>query len=81
MKRLLFLYILFSVSNYLMAQWVQTNGPLGGGVGCISSIDTMLFVGTEDGVFRSADDGASWNPTSLENIIVISLATSNTLDY
>jgi photosystem II stability/assembly factor-like uncharacterized protein len=61
-------------NNHLMAQWVQTNGPEGGNAMCLASIDTMLFVGTEDGVFRSKDDGTSWNPTGLKSTIVVSLA-------
>ena len=42
----LLLVVLLSSSNQLMAQWVQTNGPEGGEISCIASIDTSLFVGT-----------------------------------
>jgi len=62
--------------NHLTAQWIQTNGPQGGEVKCLASIDSFLFAGTEDGVYRSVDNGASWNPTGLENIVT-SLASKS----
>jgi photosystem II stability/assembly factor-like uncharacterized protein len=78
MRRILRILVLiafiFPGTNHLMAQWVQTDGPEGGNVFCLTSIDTMLFVGTDNGVFRSADNGASWNPTTLDYRIVVSLA-------
>ncbi|HOT97953.1 MAG TPA: T9SS type A sorting domain-containing protein [bacterium] len=61
--------ILLFTSNHLLAQWIQTAGPKGGEVKCLASVDSILFAGTEDGVFRSIDNGASWNPTGLENIV------------
>jgi photosystem II stability/assembly factor-like uncharacterized protein len=72
MKRLylaLLTTILLFSSNHLAAQWIQTNGPQGGEVKCLASIDSILFAGTEDGVYRSVDNGASWKPTGLENIV------------
>ena len=72
MKRLylaLLTTILFFSSNLLVAQWIQTNGPQGGEVKCLASIDTILFAGTEHGVFSSENNGASWKPTGLENIV------------
>ena len=72
MKRLslmIWMTILLFSSNHLPAQWIQTNGPKGGEVKCLASIDSILFAGTDDGVYRSVDNGASWNPTGLENIV------------
>jgi photosystem II stability/assembly factor-like uncharacterized protein len=56
------------------AQWVQTNGPESGEVFCVAASGKYLFVGTENGVFRSTDDGTSWAPTGLKNTMVFSLA-------
>ncbi len=43
-------------------QWVQTAGPEGGAVMALAVSGAHLFVGTEGGgVFRSADNGASWS--------------------
>jgi ligand-binding sensor domain-containing protein len=71
---MLLIFLLCCGKNQLMAQWVQTDGPEGGNAMCLTSIDTMLFVGTENGVFCSADNGVSWDPTGLKNRIVVSLA-------
>jgi hypothetical protein len=73
-RNLVLIAFIFTGTNHLMAQWVQTDGPEGGNVFCLTSIDTMLFVGTENGVFRSVDNGVSWNPTTLDSRIVVSLA-------
>ena len=82
MKRLslmIWTTILLFNSNYLAGQWIQTNGPQGGEVKCLTSIDSILFAGTEDGVYRSVDNGTSWKPTVLENIVV-SLAVKSGSD-
>jgi len=47
-------------SNPLRCQWVQTNGPYANSVHCLTSVDTVLFAGTDDGVFRSTDSGDHW---------------------
>jgi hypothetical protein len=74
----LLMIVVFSSSNQLNAQWVQTNGPEGGEVNCLAAYDTTLFLGSEIGVYSSTDNGTSWNPTGLDNIIVISLAVMST---
>ena len=53
------LLIIFSFTN-LQAQWTQTNGPLGGTIWCFAVHDSILFAGTNGGVFRSTDFGRSW---------------------
>jgi hypothetical protein len=54
------LSLTFSSAGSLKAQWVQTNGPLGGWVRCFAENDTNLFAGTQGGVFRSTNNGADW---------------------
>ena len=90
MKRLLWVLLLMALfsfgSGHLMAQWIQTNGPEGGGVGCFAispaegGSDTNLFAGTGGGVYLSTNNGASWTPvnTGLWNLGVIALAVSGT---
>jgi ligand-binding sensor domain-containing protein len=61
------------------AQWAQTNGPYGGFINCLAVVDTNLFAGTYGGgVFRSADNGATWTAagTGLTNPCVLSLCTN-----
>jgi hypothetical protein len=67
------MFLLYCSNNHLKAQWVQT-GPEGGEAKCLTSIDTMLFVGTENGVYRSADNGASWILTGKKEGLILSLA-------
>jgi hypothetical protein len=64
----------FLISSLASAQWVQTNGPESGEVFCIAACGKDLFVGTENGVYRSTDDGTNWSPTELRNTMVLSLA-------
>ena len=52
--------------NESASQWIQTGGPLGGPVDCITigPNGRDLFAGTAGGVFRSTDAGASWSSSS-----------------
>ncbi len=51
------LILIFSGAS---AQWVQTNGPLGGSVGPFAVSGNKVFAGTTNGIFSSADHGLSW---------------------
>ena len=42
------------------SQWVATAGPTGGGIFCFVVSGTSLFAGTNGGVYRATDNGASW---------------------
>ncbi|RPH81599.1 MAG: T9SS C-terminal target domain-containing protein [Nitrospiraceae bacterium] len=42
------------------SQWVQTNGPFGGGVYCLAEYDNNVFAGTAWGIYLSTDNGTSW---------------------
>jgi len=69
--------VLFHVS--LTAQWVQTNGPYGGKVQCLTLNGDNLFAGTwGGGVFRSTDNGANWRAVNngLGSMIVHAFACS-----
>ena len=45
-------FCLFTTTNPLHAQWIQTNGPYGGGVISFAVSGTNLFAGTIGGVWR-----------------------------
>lgn len=55
-------------------QWVQTNGPYGGGVSCLVQNKDTLYAGTDGGVFCSTDNGESWknlnSPPKVNTILV-----------
>lgn len=61
----LFLSLLFLLPAVSNAQWEYLSGPFGGSVHAITH-DTLgnLYAGTDIGVFRSTDDGESWNMRS-----------------
>lgn len=69
MKQQFFLRFLFALGLLLFAsgasaQWVQTNGPLGGSVGPFAVLGNRVFAGTTNGIFSSADRGLSWTKST-----------------
>ncbi len=62
---LVFIVVLFA-HFALFAQWTRTNGPNGGMVTSVISMDNILYAGTYGGgVFRSTDNGSNWEKTGL----------------
>jgi hypothetical protein len=57
MKRLLsfFTVVVLLGAQSLQAQWIQTNGPYGGGAQCFAVSSSNLFAGTYGGVFLSTN--------------------------
>jgi photosystem II stability/assembly factor-like uncharacterized protein len=65
MKSLKVLLVFFFLANISFAQWVQTNGPEGGDIQCITKFNSNIFCGTlGGGLFKSIDDGISWKPAN-----------------
>jgi hypothetical protein len=53
--------VLVAFSPAIHAKWVQTNGPLGGGVSALAVMGNIIFAGTWlGGVYRSTDNGSNW---------------------
>ncbi|HZK77254.1 MAG TPA: hypothetical protein VFD13_10125 [Candidatus Kapabacteria bacterium] len=48
----------------LRAQWVQTNGPYGGFIYCLTVNGTNLYAGTDSGIFLSTNNGDNWRSLS-----------------
>lgn len=61
-SRLVFLFALlnFIYGNNVIAQWQQSNGPEGGGITRLASVDSTIFCGTISGIFTTTDYGNSW---------------------
>jgi len=62
---LLITFNLFVLSNLLLAQWIQTNGPYGGNkvynITSLAVLGTNIFAGTStNGVLLSTDTGINW---------------------
>lgn len=70
---ILFLFI----THLSFAQW-QTNGPYGGPVHSSAAISGKVFIGTDNGVFSSSDDGMLWSAsnTGIERTPIIALASN-----
>jgi ligand-binding sensor domain-containing protein len=54
------LSFLFITTNPLHAQWIKTSGDKISHIKCLFASGRNLFVGTEDSVFLSTDNGTSW---------------------
>ena len=50
-------------------QWIRADGQGGGSVFCFARSGQYLFAGTDDGVIRSSDNGATWVATSDDSIL------------
>ena len=69
------LLFLFFINFICFAQWNRTSGFVGGPVLCLASSGPYIFAGTKyRGVFRSSDDGQTWDQTTLDNECILSLA-------
>ncbi len=62
--------------NICQAQWVQMSVPNASEVHCIEIYGDQLFVGTNNGIFHSNNNGANWESAGLTNHRIISLAKS-----
>ena len=74
-------FSIFISQATIQAQWVQTNGPLGGPVHSIVISGTNIFAGTDGGgVYLSNNNGTSWTSVNsgLTNNYVYSFAISGT---
>jgi len=66
LRFLFVVFCLFTITNPLHAQWIQTNGPYGGAVSSFAVSGTNLFAGTEGGcVSLSTNNGTSWTAASI----------------
>jgi photosystem II stability/assembly factor-like uncharacterized protein len=59
-KTLIILFSIF-IGQSLFGQW-KTKGPYGGTTNALIKHSAILFAGTQNGVFTSTDDGATWSP-------------------
>jgi photosystem II stability/assembly factor-like uncharacterized protein/pimeloyl-ACP methyl ester carboxylesterase len=77
-----FLFVALSVftsTNPLSAQWVQTNGPYGGNITSFAISGDNIFAGTGGGgIYLSSNNGSSWSPvnTGLSDWDVRTIAAS-----
>jgi hypothetical protein len=57
MKKVLSLIVIFVLGALnAQAQWEQCKGPYGGKINCVAASGTIVFAGTDDGIYRSTDD-------------------------
>ena len=84
MKKHILLLVAIFVMNIVNAQWVQTLGPYGGRVSCITSCNSKIFAGGSGGVFVSSDNGTTWQAVNNglpTGVFVNTFAVSGTTLY
>ncbi len=61
MKRVAIIFVMFLSAGAVQAQWVQTNGPVGGNIITFVSRDSVMYAATKwGGVFVTTDYGETW---------------------
>ncbi len=82
-----FFIIALALTLSAHADWTHINGPTGEDITCFTSHGTTIFAGSRSGVYRSTDNGLSWNwkngissnsITSIGSTIVISSVSYGT---
>ena len=58
-SKAIFVALVLLISNS-SAQWTKTPGPSGNFIFSLAVSGTNIFAGTDEGVFRSTDNGSSW---------------------
>lgn len=79
MKTILMIIILamiFNNSNYSQTQWVMTNSSPGSSINCFEKSGSILFAGTQTGIYKSTDSGNTWALSGLVNIPVFTMANN-----
>ncbi|MGE5498121.1 MAG: hypothetical protein ACM3Q2_08630, partial [Syntrophothermus sp.] len=82
--QLFYFLALITPSDYIFAQWVQTNGPGGGFVYSFAVVGNNVFAGTSGGVYFSTNNGAAWTAVNNglpEGTSIISLSAHNNLIF
>ena len=64
MKNIITLLLVFSTISFSQDFWEPTNGPYGGNIFTVvfdPNVPNVIYAGGKGGVFKSTDNGASWN--------------------
>ncbi|CAN5508084.1 hypothetical protein BH10BAC5_BH10BAC5_16070 [soil metagenome] len=80
----IFLFISSIFFQTCQAQWVQTNGPIGGQVRAVGIKDYRIYAGIEKNAYSSTNTGDSWltpNPDNLTNTSVLCFCPTGNLMY
>lgn len=70
MKFLLSILSIVCILNSIYGQWEPMNGPYGGYINDLAKNDTYIFTATPHGIFRSNDEGATWNHLVIESGVI-----------
>src|SRR5258708_4685630 len=73
-------FLLLLINTICLAQWQQTTLS-GNNVYCITNKDSILFAGTNQGIFSSDNHGNNWITLNngLTNTTVLSLSTKDSI--
>lgn len=65
------------MSVFSNAQWVQTNGPFGEEINCIESFGNDIYVGNVSGVYKSTNNGDTWQYKPCSHVRTIARSGNN----
>ena len=82
MRKSILLPVFSFICSFAFAQW-QLNYPDGGNIYSITTIGNTIFDGTEFGVYKSSDNGATWSiaNSGLTSLVVKTLFVKGTTIY
>lgn len=78
-RKNIILFTLFLLFNFIQtsAQWQKLPGPDGGSIKCIEKVGSVIWAGTRDGIYVSADEGLSWTKSGLVDGSCIDILSVN----
>ncbi|MFH0734873.1 MAG: T9SS type A sorting domain-containing protein [bacterium] len=71
--KIIFLALL--ITGTTLSQWKPTTGPFGGRVSSLTQCNSKIFVGTDQGLFYSTNEGGNWE--FVQNIPISSFGPSS----
>lgn len=66
---LFFIIVFCTAGQRSYCQWIQTNGPQGGAVNCMEKVGADIWAGMTNGIYRSSNEGQSWQKLPVINAI------------
>lgn len=46
--------------NLKKNKWIKLNGPFGGYINCLATLNSIIYAGTNNGLFKSVNNGDNW---------------------
>ncbi len=73
---IIIMVVIYNHSYYSQSQWVKTSNSPGSSINCFEKSGSILFAGTQTGIYESTDNGNTWTLSGLVNIPVSTMANN-----